>query len=133
MTSEAGLRAYDKAFAAEGIDMGAAAESGRMVTKTAPGGTTEEAMAFFEGAWGRALEHGPEVIRVVGDMAQVREAFDSVEDMMSFEETYDRVARRYPVASICQYDVRAFNGEGLLRSLKAHPDVFGLGLGNFLI
>lgn len=133
MASEEGLPAYAEAFAAEGIDIGAAAESGHLVTKSAPGGSTEEAMGFFEGAWGRALENGPKVIRVVGDMAQVLEAFGSVDDMMAFEETYDLVERRYPVASICQYDVRAFGGEGLLRSLKAHPDVFGLGLGNFLI
>jgi transcriptional repressor of dcmA and dcmR len=133
MASEAGLRDYAKAFAAEGVDLGAVIESGRLVTQVAPGGSSEEAMAFFERAWGRALEKGPATIRVVGDMAQVLEAFDSVEDMMAYEETYDRVTRRYPVASICQYDVRAFSGEGLLRSLKAHPDVFGLGLGNFLI
>jgi transcriptional repressor of dcmA and dcmR len=133
MASEERVMAYAKAFATEGVDMGAAVESGRLVIKAAPGRTATEAMEFFEEAWGRALGSGAAVIRVVGDMASVLEAFDSIEGMMSFEETYDLVARRYPVASICQYDVRAFDGVGLLRSLKAHPDLYGPGLGNFLI
>jgi excisionase family DNA binding protein len=133
MASGDKLRAYAKALEAEGVDMDVAAESGRLVIKSAPGRTAGEAMEFFEAAWGRALQNGPAVIRLVGDMAAVLEAFDSVDDMMTFEESYDLVARRYPVAAICQYDVRSFDGVALLRSLKAHPDVFGLGLGNFLI
>jgi transcriptional repressor of dcmA and dcmR len=133
IASEEGLAAYAKAFAAEGVDMGAAVDSGRLVIKATPGETASQAMGYWEGAWGRAIENGPKVIRVVGDMALELEVFDSIEGMMSYEETYDRVARRYPVATICQYDVRAFSGVALLRSLKAHPDLYGLGLGNFLI
>jgi excisionase family DNA binding protein len=133
IASEEGLAVYAKAFAADGVDMGEAVDSGRLIIKATPGETAGQAMAFWEGAWGRALENGPAVIRVVGDMALELEVFGSIEDMMSYEETYDLVARRYPVVTICQYDVRAFGGVALLRSLKAHPDLYGLGLGNFLI
>jgi hypothetical protein len=42
------------------------------------------------------------------------------------------MCRRYPVVVICQYDVREFDGEALLRALKAHPDLFALGVGTFL-
>lgn len=127
------LEAYRQAFEAEGVDIGAAVELGRLVICTPPGPTAGEALAYWEEAWGRALEKGPAVIRVVGDMASEIEVFASVQDMMAYEESYDLLARRYPVATLCQYDVRAFDGVTLLRSLKAHPDVFGLGLGNFLV
>jgi hypothetical protein len=51
---------------------------------------------------------------------------------MRFEEAYEVMCRRYPVAAICQYDVREFNGEAMLRVLKAHPDLFEHRLGTFL-
>jgi hypothetical protein len=40
--------------------------------------------------------------------------------------------RRYPIAAICQYDARLFDGLALLRTLKAHPDLYGLRIGTFL-
>jgi excisionase family DNA binding protein len=133
IASERGLAAYAQALATDGVDMGAATESGRLIIRASPGGTAGQALAYWEEAWGRALEKGPAVIRVVGDMALELEAFASVEEMMSYEETYDVLARRFPVATICQYDVRAFDGVSMLRSLKAHPDVYRIGLGNFLV
>jgi transcriptional repressor of dcmA and dcmR len=127
------LAAYTAALEAEGIDVEAATHSGRLVIRDAPGRTTDEAIAFWESSWGRSLEGGPAVIRVVGDMTSELKVFGSTQDMMLYEEAYDRLSRRYPVATICQYDVRGVDGVTMLRSLKAHPDIYGLSQGNYLI
>jgi len=42
------------------------------------------------------------------------------------------MSKRYPVAVLCQYDVREFDGLTLVRALKAHPDMFELRIGGFL-
>jgi hypothetical protein len=42
------------------------------------------------------------------------------------------MAKRFPAITLCQYDAREFNGEVMLRVLKAHPDMFELHLGGFL-
>jgi hypothetical protein len=52
--------------------------------------------------------------------------------MLSYEEAFEMMSRRYPIVAICQYDVRGFDGEALLRSLKSHPDLFGFRIGTFL-
>jgi hypothetical protein len=65
-------------------------------------------------------------------MACVRTTFDSEDEMLRFEEAFEGIFKRYPVAAICLYDVRQFDGVALLRTLKAHPDLFGLRTGAFL-
>jgi hypothetical protein len=42
------------------------------------------------------------------------------------------MARRYPVVVVCQYDVREFDGQTILKALKTHPDLFDFRLGAFL-
>jgi hypothetical protein len=58
--------------------------------------------------------------------------FASEAEMMAYEEAYDRMARRYPLVTLCAYDARQFGGETILRMLKAHPDMFQQHLGLFL-
>ena len=36
----------------------------------------------------------------------------------------DRLSRRFPVVTMCQYDAREFSGLVLLDTLKAHTDSF---------
>jgi hypothetical protein len=52
--------------------------------------------------------------------------------MLDFEEALDVMIRRFPAVVLCQYDAREFDGEIMLRVLKAHPDMFELHLGGFL-
>jgi transcriptional repressor of dcmA and dcmR len=133
VTSDGGFAAYSKALTAQGVEVDAALESGQLTVASGIGGSLGQALSFWEGAWGHALEKGPAVIRVVGDMALELQGLGSLDDLMAYEQSYDLLARRYPVATICQYDVRAFDGVSLLRSLKAHPDLSGLGLSSFLV
>ena len=96
------------------------------------GGTAAAAIAEWERRLSELVAGGATVIRVVGEMSSEREMFDSEEEMLRYEEAFDLMSRRYPVAVICQYDARAFSGATLVRALKAHPDLFDLRLGSFL-
>ena len=88
------------------------------------GGAAADAIAHWEGIFALALADGPTVIRIVGEMAEERPMFSSEDEMLRYEEAFETMSRRYPAVTICQYDVRHFDGVALLRALKAHPDVF---------
>ena len=96
------------------------------------GATAAEAIAQWEEVLASARATGPTVIRVVGEMAEERRMFASEEEMFQYEQAYDLMCKRYPTVTICQYDVRQFDGVALLRALKAHPDLFDLRSGAFL-
>jgi excisionase family DNA binding protein len=127
------LKAYMEALAEQdGSDFKRAAASGQFTALGFDGASVEKAIAFWEEKFADVLSHGPSVIRHVGEMATVRRMFPSEADMLRFEEAYDVMCRRYPVAAICQYDAREFDGLAMLRVLKGHPDVFEHRLGTFL-
>jgi transcriptional repressor of dcmA and dcmR len=116
----------------DGVDLDRAVASGLFWAVTFDGATAEKAVAFWEGKFNDILARGRGVIRHVGEMASVVRMFPSEDEMLRFEQAYDVMCRRYPVAVICQYDVREFDGLAMLRALKAHPDLFERRLGTFL-
>jgi hypothetical protein len=127
------LDRYAEALIAEqGIDLEAVTQSGQLVVLAGPGATAAEAVANWERLFAKALAGGPTVLRVVGEMAFVRPMLGSDAAMMSYEEAYELMARRFPAVTLCQYDAREFDGETILHVLKAHPDMFELHLGGFL-
>jgi transcriptional repressor of dcmA and dcmR len=126
------LKRYVASLTEEGIDFAAITESGQLVVLAAPGSNVAEALDNLERLFAKALATGPTVLRLVGEMACVRQAFASDLEMLTFEEAFDLMAKRFPVVTLCQYDAREFDGEIMLRVLKAHPDMFELHLGGFL-
>lgn len=122
------LERYLAALTVEhGIDFAAVVRTRRMVVLS--GG---ESTGDWERLFGKALESGPTVLRVVGEMTCVRTMLVTDAEMMALEESYEVMAKRFPVVSLCQYDAREFSGETMLRALKAHPDLFAQHLGGFL-
>lgn len=127
------LERYARALAEDqGIDFPEAARSGRLTILSSRGASPAEALGNLERLFGKALAGGPTVPRMVGEMACIRRMFLSDADMMTFEESLDVMAKRFPAVSLCQYDAREFEGEIILRALKAHPDMFEQHLGGFL-
>jgi transcriptional repressor of dcmA and dcmR len=116
----------------DGFDLDRAIASGRFSAVGFDGATVDGAISFWEGKFADALSNSPSVIRHVGEMATVRWMFPSEDAMLRFEQAYEVMCRRYPVAAICQYDVREFDGVAMLSVLKAHPDLFERRLGTFL-
>ena len=115
-----------------GVDLERAQQTGQFVVLEWAGASAADVIVTWEGLFAKALAARPAMLRVVGDMASERHMFPSEVEMMAYEEAYDRMARRFPLLTLCAYDVREFGGETILRMLKAHPDMFQQHLGLFL-
>jgi excisionase family DNA binding protein len=106
---------------------------GQFVTEIAPGGTVDAAITFWrERVPAAALKAGRTPVRIVGDMACVKNAFATVNEMLTFEQMFTVMSKRLPSVAICQYDVREFDGPSVVEAIKAHPDVFDVGLGKLI-
>jgi hypothetical protein len=78
----------------------------------------------FEVHLNEGIAAGLQSFRVFGDTWEMRRKV-SAGKFADYEATYDQViARRYPVVTLCAYDVRRFSGVGVLDALKAHRDTF---------
>ena len=87
----------------------------------------------FEDQFIDALHAGATGLRVLGDMTWHRDHGMDDAQLMEFETLYERrLARRYPVVALCQYDARAFSGTAVLDALQHHQDTFRYAVNRFL-
>jgi len=114
------------------VDVDAALASGLLTVSGAPGRTVVAALDYWEQAMWSAMDRGVTVLRVVGEMVSERENFESETEMLAYEVAFDTMARRFPCAVICQYDVRKFSGRAILSAFRAHPDMVGASLNMLL-
>jgi excisionase family DNA binding protein len=117
----------------KGIDIDAAIDNGSFRIVAGPGIDVEAALAFWSQSMSEALAGGPTLIRVAGEMASERTLCPTDDEMIKYEVAYNLIAKRFPTVTLCQYDVRAFGGETIFDALRAHPDLYELGLASFLI
>jgi excisionase family DNA binding protein len=122
------LQALDRQ---RGVDLPTAIEDGALTIRSSVGSSAREATAAWEGLWWEAIGLGASTIRVVGEMATY-EGFADMGEMLDYEMAYDSLAKRLPVMTLCQYDVRRFSGEMIMGALKAHPDLFSKRIADFL-
>jgi excisionase family DNA binding protein len=79
---------------------------------------------YWESRMDAATRQGAESLRVVGDLRGLGQRV-SREELIEYEAGYEeRVARRFPVVTLCQYDVRWFSNLDVLNALKGHRDTF---------
>jgi excisionase family DNA binding protein len=88
--------------------------------------------SYWQAQLGAAVQAGAQSLRVIGDVwglgAQI-----SPEALIEYESGYDRmIARRFPVVTLCQYDVRRFSAPTILDTLKLHEDTFRYAVPCFL-
>ena len=98
-------------------------EAGRFVLGdyTASG---EAQLVWWETHMLGAMRAGATSLRVVGDACCLAKDV-SREELLEYEIGYEqRIARRFPVVTLCQYDVRRFSSIAILDALKAHRDSF---------
>ena len=128
------LEDYLKALEAEvGTAVEGAIKSGQLLIVPAPGATVEEALAFWEdGVPAATSKFSARVARAVGDMTSEKKVFHTVKQMLTYEQFFSVLARRLASVTICQYDVREFDGPSLLEAMKAHPDGFQMGMGRLV-
>jgi excisionase family DNA binding protein len=125
-------RSYFEALTQDGADPEAAVRGGSLVTRTGVGSNARAAVGAWEQLWWQAQGSGAGAMRVVGEMATY-DGFSEVQEILDYEVAYDSAAKRFPVATLCQYDVRKFDGPTLLGVLKAHPDLFANRLSEVLL
>jgi transcriptional repressor of dcmA and dcmR len=78
----------------------------------------------FELQLNAAARKGTHSFRVFGDTWEMRKR-TSAAGFAEYETAYDQfIARRFPVVTICAYDVRRFSGVDVLDALKTHRDTF---------
>jgi excisionase family DNA binding protein len=127
------LNAYLEALRGQdGIDVDAALRDHKLLTAPGPGSTVEGALHFWEQVLTRALVGGPTLLRVVGEMSSARKGFESDSQMIDFEVAMNTITKRLPTVALCQYDARVFSGETIFQAIRAHPDLYPLGIAAFL-
>ncbi|HET9410476.1 MAG TPA: MEDS domain-containing protein [Candidatus Dormibacteraeota bacterium] len=102
-----------------------------LVVRSTVGSSARGALAAWEQLWLEALAAGHAGIRVVGEMATYK-GFSEVQEMLDYEVGYDSLSKRFPVRTLCQYDVRHFDGKTILGALQAHPDLFTRRIADYL-
>ena len=106
---------------------------GRLLILPGVGPGLERALAMLEGAFWGAVNTGAKLLRVVGEMESERQLFDTDSEMIRYEFAVNAVLDRFPCVTLCQYDVRRFQGATIFGALKAHPDLLGSALADCLL
>lgn len=93
-----------------------------------------EAMCrFVEQSIFTARQTGLRSFRLLGDMTWCLDRGMTHDELFSYERRFDHeIAHRYPLVSVCQYDVRDFSGPAILNALQCHEDTFRYPLSRFL-
>jgi hypothetical protein len=79
---------------------------------------------YFAERFADAERAGVRSLRVVGDVWGIAKQI-AFTGTLEYEAGYSQlIAPRYPVVTLCQYDIREFGGSELVAVLKHHPDSF---------
>ncbi|ADJ22530.1 MEDS domain-containing protein [Ancylobacter dichloromethanicus] len=73
----------------------------------------------------KATYSGEQKLRLVGDMEWALSVDWSEQEVYEYELEYNNtLGHRFPIISLCQYDVRVFSSKGILDALKSHEDTY---------
>lgn len=107
------------------VPLDAALERGGLLTSGYAASPAAQVSWFVE-RFTAALGAGARSFRVVGDVTALS-ATRRLDEVLEYEKRYEEaVARRFPVFTLCLYDVRRFSGVDTLRTLREHSDVYAL-------
>ncbi len=96
-------------------------------------GDGEAMCRFVEHSLVMATRAGLRSFRLLGDMSWCLHQGMTQDQLIAYEARYNYdIARRFPLVSVCQYDVRDFSGPAVLNALKCHEDTFNYPLSRFL-
>jgi transcriptional repressor of dcmA and dcmR len=87
--------------------------------------TAAAELEMLEELFVAAVRRGCRSLRLVGNVSESslgqRKGFSNI---TQYEEGYGRLARRFPIVTLCQYDARRHSGLELCDIMKCHADVF---------
>jgi transcriptional repressor of dcmA and dcmR len=94
----------------------------------------EDMLDQLEELFLKATYSGERKLRLVGDMEWALSAGWDEQEVYEFELEYNNtLGHRFPIMSLCQYDVNVFSGQGILDALKSHEDTYQYPIGKFCI
>ena len=123
---------YFSALRNEGIDAAEAVGSGLLMIYPEVPGSAAEQVVRFEQLLTTATRKRPGPIRLLADVLADIDAVGSVAEHLIVEQRVGPLFKRFPVVTICGYDVRAFDGVTVIEALKLHSDIFGPQVGYWL-
>jgi excisionase family DNA binding protein len=123
---------YFAALQNEGVDAAAAIQAGLLMLYPEVPGSASEQVEGFEQLLTAATRKRPGPIRLLADVLANVEAVGSVAEHLLVEQRVGPLFKRFPVVTICGYDVRAFDGVTVIEALKLHSDIFGPQAGYWL-
>jgi excisionase family DNA binding protein len=123
---------YFGALRHEGVDGAEAIRSGMLMLYPEIPGSAAAQVARFEELLTAATRKRPGPVRLLADVLADIEAVGSVAEHLVVEQQIGPLFKRFPVVTICAYDVRAFDGVTVIEALKLHSDIFGPRVGYWL-
>ena len=126
------LDRYLAALAQGAFDVDAAIASGSLTSIPLLPRTPEKFITNLERVLDQILARQPAPVRFVAEAAAGLKGTGSMKALIVQEQLLTSLAARFPVVILCPYDVRAFDGPGVLDALKLHPDNVDYGFGHFL-
>jgi excisionase family DNA binding protein len=123
---------YFAALRNEGVDAAEAIQAGLLVLHPEVSGSASDQVARFEQLLTAASRTRPGPIRILAEVLADVATLGSVAEHMVVEQRVNAVFKRFPVVTICAYDVRAFDAVTVIEALKLHSDIFGPQAGYWL-
>lgn len=68
-----------------------------------------------------ALAQGYPAARLIGEMTNQIEAVPGGSRLLEYETRVSLLLREHPIATVCQYDARTFDGASIMDILRVHP------------
>jgi excisionase family DNA binding protein len=100
-----------------------AAVAERLMEITEYAGSSRAQIQEFEARYRAALDAGARSLRMVADVWVVAEWLTRKE-LIDYEARYETMSQRYPIVTLCLYDVRRFGGMDMVAALRGHADMF---------
>lgn len=123
---------YFAALRNEGVEAAEAIEAGQLMIFPEISGSAREQVARFEQVLTAASRQRPGQIRILAETLADVETLGSVAAHLVVEQQLDALLKRFPVVTVCNYDVRAFDAVTVIEALKLHSDIFGPQVGYWL-
>lgn len=123
---------YFAALSNEGLNAEEAIQAGLLMLFPEISGSATDQIARFEQLLVAASRRRPGPIRILAEVLADVQTVGSVAEHLVVEEKLDALCKRFPVVTVCAYDVRVFDAVTVIEALKLHSDMFGPQLGYWL-
>jgi hypothetical protein len=90
--------------------------------------SAERMVAFWTGVLETALTDGYPLVRAIAEGTWALRDLPGVHELLVYESEFGRRTLRYPVLSVCMYDLDRFGGEVLLALMNTHPKILVGGM-----